>query len=87
LQRRGVKRVPRGERSSTRENPARLTAREAEVLGLLAGGLSNAAIAERLFISNKTASHHVSSVLLKLDVSSRGQAAALAVANGWNDPK
>ena len=87
LQRCGVKRVPRGERSSTRENPAGLTVREAEVLGLLAGGLSNAAIAERLFISNKTASHHVSSVLLKLSVSSRGQAAALAVANGWNDPK
>jgi DNA-binding CsgD family transcriptional regulator/tetratricopeptide (TPR) repeat protein len=87
LQRRGVKRVPRGERSSTRENPAGLTAREAEVLSLLAGGLSNAAIAEKLFISNKTASHHVSSVLLKLNVSSRGQAAALAVVNGWNDPK
>jgi len=87
LQRRGVKRVPRGERSSTRENPAGLTLREAEVLSLLAEGLSNATIAERLFITKKTASHHVSSVFVKLNVSSRGQAAALAVANGWNEPK
>lgn len=87
LRRRGVKRVPRGEHASTRENPAGLTAREAEVLVLLAEGLSNAAMADRLFISNKTASHHVSSVLSKLNVSSRGQAAALAIANGWNDPK
>ena len=87
LQRRGVKGVPRGEQTSTRENPAGLTAREAEVLSLLAEGVSNAAIGERLFISKKTASHHVSSVLSKLNVSSRGQAAALAVANGWNDPK
>jgi DNA-binding CsgD family transcriptional regulator len=86
LQRRGVKRVPRGEQASTRENPAGLTAREAEVLSLLAEGLSNASIAEKLFITKKTASHHVSSVLVKLNVSSRGQAAALAVANGWNTP-
>lgn len=81
-----MKRVPRGERSSTRENPTGLTVREAEVLSLLAGGLSNVAIAERLFITRKTASHHVSSILLKLNVSSRGQASALAVANGWNTP-
>jgi DNA-binding CsgD family transcriptional regulator/tetratricopeptide (TPR) repeat protein len=87
LLRRGVKRIPRGEQASTRGNPAGLTVREAEVLALLADGLSNAAVAERLFISKKTVSHHVSSVLLKLNVSSRGQAAALAVANGWNVPK
>jgi DNA-binding CsgD family transcriptional regulator/exonuclease VII small subunit len=87
LQRRGIKRVPRGERTSTRENPAGLTFREAEVLSLLAEGLSNSAIAEKLFITKKTASHHVSSVLVKLNVSSRGQAAALSVANGWNEPK
>jgi DNA-binding CsgD family transcriptional regulator len=87
LQRRGVKRVPRGERASTRENPAGLTVRETEVLSLLAEGLSNATIAEKLFITKKTASHHVSSVLVKLNVSSRGQAVALAVANGWNEPK
>jgi DNA-binding CsgD family transcriptional regulator/tetratricopeptide (TPR) repeat protein len=87
MQRRGVKGIPRGERTSTRENPARLTVREAEVLSLLAEGLSNSAIAEKLFITKKTASHHVSSVLVKLNVSSRGQAAALFVANGWNETK
>ncbi len=87
LQRRGVKRIPRGERSSTRENPAGLTTREMEVLGLLVAGMSNAAIARDLYISDKTAGHHVSSVLSKLGVTSRGQAAALAVANGWAAPK
>lgn len=85
LQRRGVGRVPRGQRPSTRKNPAGLTARETEVLELIASGLSNAAMAETLFISEKTASHHVSSVLAKLSVTSRTQAAAVAIANGWVD--
>ncbi|MGB7859236.1 MAG: AAA family ATPase [Acidimicrobiia bacterium] len=87
LQRRGVKRIPRGERSSTRRNPAGLTNREVDVLLLLSAGRSNAGIASELYISEKTASHHVSSVLTKLAVSNRGEAAALAVANGWADPK
>jgi DNA-binding CsgD family transcriptional regulator/tetratricopeptide (TPR) repeat protein len=87
LQRRGVKHVPRGERASTQENPEGLTAREMEVLGLLATGSSNSSIAGELFISEKTAGHHVSSVLAKLHVSSRAQAAARAVANGWATPK
>jgi DNA-binding CsgD family transcriptional regulator/tetratricopeptide (TPR) repeat protein len=83
LLRRGVKRIPRGERTSTRENPAGLTNRELEVLRLLVAGSSNAGIARDLYISGKTAGHHVSSVLAKLGVSSRGQAAVVAVANGW----
>ncbi|MBO3747910.1 response regulator transcription factor [Streptosporangiaceae bacterium NEAU-GS5] len=57
---------------------AGLTSREREVLALVAEGMSNREIAERLFISQKTASVHVSNILAKLGVTSRGQAAAVA---------
>jgi DNA-binding CsgD family transcriptional regulator len=56
-----------------------LTRREEEVLALLAEGLSNAEIADRLFISVKTAGNHVSNVLTKLQLKSRAGAAAHAV--------
>ncbi|GII61517.1 LuxR family transcriptional regulator [Sphaerisporangium krabiense] len=59
-----------------------LTAREHEVLALVATGLSNREIAERLFIAQKTASVHVSNILAKLGVSSRTQAAAYAHQEG-----
>jgi DNA-binding CsgD family transcriptional regulator/tetratricopeptide (TPR) repeat protein len=78
LRERGVRRVPRGPRTSTKENPAGLTAREVEVLELVAEGLRNAEIAERLFLSEKTVGHHVSSILGKLEVPSRGQASVEA---------
>lgn len=52
-----------------------LTAREQQVLDLIAEGLSNRQIGERLFISGKTASVHVSAILRKLGVSSRTEAA------------
>ena len=67
--------APRGERDA-------LTAREREVLSLVAAGLSNAAIAERLVIAPKTAEHHVSRVLATLGGRSRAEAAAHAVRRG-----
>jgi len=59
-----------------------LTAREMEVLLLVADGRTNPEIAERLYISAKTASVHVSNILRKLEVSNRGEAAALAHRHG-----
>jgi DNA-binding CsgD family transcriptional regulator/tetratricopeptide (TPR) repeat protein len=55
-----------------------LTSRELEVLRLLAAGYTNPQIGEALYISRKTASHHVSSVLTKLGVTSRVEAAGVA---------
>ena len=55
-----------------------ITAREQEVLRLLAEGRTNRQIADALFISVKTASVHVSNILAKLGVSNRGEAGAAA---------
>jgi DNA-binding NarL/FixJ family response regulator len=64
---------------------AGLTAREREVLALLAQGCENAEIGERLFMSPSTVKHHVSRVLEKLGVEKRLQAAAYAIRHGLAD--
>ena len=74
LRRLGAARIPRGPRPATRTNPAGLTAREMDVLALLEKGLSNADIAKRLFLSEKTVDHHVSAILGKVDAKSRHEA-------------
>jgi len=78
LRQRGVRGVPYGPRAATRQTPGRLTARELDVLQLLAEGLRNAAIADRLYLSRRTVDCHVSNVLRKLEASTRGEAVAAA---------
>ncbi len=86
LRERGARGVPRGPRASTSANAAALTRREVEVLKLLATGLRNAEIAERLVLSRRTVDHHVSAILRKLQASSRGEAVAEARRRGmFND--
>ncbi|MCU1365506.1 MAG: putative ATPase [Ilumatobacteraceae bacterium] len=63
-----------------------LSGRELEVLSLVAAGRSNPQIATALFISRKTAEHHVSNILAKLGVASRSEATALAVRHGLGAP-
>jgi len=79
--------VPRGPRAARRASPAGLTAREAEVLQLLAEGLSYAEVAERLFLSEKTVGHHVSAVLRKLGEPTRSRAVARALQLGVIQPR
>jgi DNA-binding NarL/FixJ family response regulator len=74
--------IRRGPRASTRANPAGLTQRELEVLVLLADGLRNAEIAERLYLTPKTVRHYVSAILGKLGVETRTEAARAAAKLG-----
>ena len=77
LQAMGTKSVPAA------VHPEGLSARQAEVLGLLAEGLSNAGIARRLFLTPKTVEHHVGAILRKLRVNSRAEAAAKVSSPPW----
>jgi DNA-binding CsgD family transcriptional regulator len=85
LRERGAQGLPRGPRPATRKNPAGLTPREAEILAFVARGFRNGDIAERLFLSEKTVAHHVSAILRKLGVQTRGQAALEAGRLGLAD--
>ena len=78
----GVRGIPRGPRPSTRQNPYGLTARELEIVALLARALTNTRIGTRLHISPKTVDHHVSAILGKLGVASREEAGRVAIRQG-----
>ena len=75
-------RVPRRSTRTATAAPGELSAREIEVLRLVAAGFSNPQLAAALFISRKTAEHHVSNILMKLGVTTRTEAAAEAVRRG-----
>jgi DNA-binding CsgD family transcriptional regulator len=81
----GERGLPRGPRPKTRANPCGLTARELDVLLLLSEGLRNAEIAARLVVSQRTVDHHVSAILRKLNVQTRGEASAAALRLGLLD--
>jgi DNA-binding CsgD family transcriptional regulator/tetratricopeptide (TPR) repeat protein len=78
----GVRGLPRGPRLATQANPAGLTPRQFEILLLLAEGLRNGEIAERLSTTPKTVEHHVSAILAKLQAHSRSEAVSIAHTSG-----
>ena len=72
----GEPRAPSGKRS---QNPGGLTRREVDVLRLAARGLTTREIADRLYISPKTADHHIQHIYGKINVSTRAAAALWAM--------
>jgi DNA-binding CsgD family transcriptional regulator/tetratricopeptide (TPR) repeat protein len=83
----GVARVPRGPAPATRVNPAGLTERQIEVVQLLARGMTNAEIAERLVLSVRTVDSHVAAALAKLGARTRKEATVRAAGLGILDPR
>jgi DNA-binding NarL/FixJ family response regulator len=77
--------LERRERDSALGGEQALSPRELEVLGMVAEGLTNQGIAERLFLSPTTVKTHVQNILVKLGVSDRTQAAVRAVRSGLID--
>jgi DNA-binding NarL/FixJ family response regulator len=82
----GVTQIPRGPQPATRAHPAGLTGRQQQILELVARGLTNAEIADRMVLSVRTVDHHVSAVLAKLGMTSRREAIAMVRAGAANDP-
>jgi len=74
--------LDRSARTEDAERPHGLTARELEVLRLVAAGKTNKAIAKALFLSEKTVDRHVSNIFAKIDVASRAAATAFAYEHG-----
>lgn len=74
----GVRGLQRGPRGSTQNNLAGLTGKEVEVIGLLALGLRNKEIGQRLHRSARTVDHHLAAIFTKLDVSTRTEAVSAA---------
>ena len=73
---------PAPEPAATEPYPAGLSAREAEVLRLVANGLTNAEVAEKLFLSSRTVDWHLSSIYRKLGLHSRTEASRFASEHG-----
>lgn len=78
----GLRSIPAAPRQARRDDPAGLTPRQSEVLRLLAEGLSNVEIAERLGASAKTVEHHVGAILAALEAPSRARAVQIARERG-----
>jgi DNA-binding CsgD family transcriptional regulator/tetratricopeptide (TPR) repeat protein len=74
LRERGGPGIPRGPRPSTRSRPGNLTARQVEILALVADGLTNAEIAARLIVSKRTIDNHLAIILDRLGAMSRRDA-------------
>ncbi len=81
----GVTRVPRRPTADTRAHPAGLTRRQADVLALIADGLTNAEIADELVLSVRTVDTHVAAILDRLGVRSRREAASWH--GRWTSPR